>query len=140
MNRVTKVAAVMAGLLLMTAGSQAFAVCTQSDNVFPIFQCGFVGWFAPAPAGAGTVSSVWWQLGYGNNGVATGDAGATQGTGIGPVGSFSGNDNGSSALVLTPANSVLPQPGVPAGALCANFENSWAAPGTDGCADNPRTS
>jgi hypothetical protein len=131
----------MAGLLLVTAGSQAvLANCSQNGAVFPIFQCGFKGFFAPKPADAGTISAVWWQLGYGNKGISNGLSGGNEGTGIGPVGVFSGNDSGSSDFVLTDARSVLPQfPAIPVGALCSNFENSWGSVGADGCADDQRT-
>lgn len=142
MKRFSRFAAVMAGLLLVTAGSQAvLANCTQNAAVFPIFQCGFKGFFAPLPAGAGTITTAWWQLGYGNRGIANGIGGTgTEGTGIAPVGVFSGNDSGNAVLELTDAQSVLPQfPGIPAGALCSNFENSWGSVGTDGCSDNPRS-
>lgn len=141
MRKGFKLTAVMAGLLLATAGtSGVFANCTAS--VMPVFQCGFVGFFAPPPAGAGTVSAIWWQLGYGNNNINNGVSNpGTEGTGIAPVGTFSGNDSGIGTIYLTDADSVLPQYAdqIPDGALCSNFENSWAAVGIDGCSDNPRT-
>jgi len=142
MKRFSRFAAVMAGLLLVTAGSQAvFANCSQNAAVFPVFQCGFKGFFAPKPADAGAISATWWQLGYGNKGISNGLNGGTEGTGILPIGTFSGNDSGDGEIVLTDARSVLPQfaANIPAGALCSNFENSWGTPGVDGCADNPRS-
>ena len=57
-------------MALIAFPATAHAMCTQS--ILPIFQCGFVGWFAPPPAAAGTVSTVWWQLGYGNHNVNNG--------------------------------------------------------------------
>lgn len=144
MRKGFKLTAVMAGLLLATAGtSGVFANCTAS--VMPVFQCGFVGFFAPPPAvnpPIGTVSAIWWQMGYGNNNVNNGIANAgTEGTGISPVGVFSGNDSGIGTVYLTDADSVLPQYAdqIPDGSLCSNFENSWAGVGIDGCSDNPRT-
>jgi hypothetical protein len=130
-------------LTLLAFPSTAHAMCTQS--IMPIFQCGFVGWFAPPPSGAGTVSTVWWQLGYGNNNVNNGatTTPANEGTGIAPAGVFSGNDSGLSAPYarLTLADVVLPQYAaqIPDGSLCMNYEFSWAGAGVDGCADNPRT-
>jgi hypothetical protein len=137
----TRFALVAAALSLLTP--IAHANCTQS--VMPIFQCGYVGWFAPPPPGSGTVNSTWWQLGYGNNRVNNGVVAtpANEGTGIAPAGVFSGNDGGLSRnyTYLTLADSVLPQYAaqIPDGSTCLNFEWSWAGVGVDGCADNPRT-
>ncbi len=118
------------------------AMCTHST--IPIFQCGFVGWFGPPPIGAGSVSAVWWQLGYGNGNVNNGavPTDAQEGTGIAPAGVFSGNDSGLGPVSMTPAGDALPQYAaqIPDGSLCSNFENSWAASGIDGCADTHRTS
>src|SRR5262245_62365648 len=153
MKKGFKLTAVMAGLLLVTAGSSGlFATCQV--GVFPIFQCGFIGWFAPPPADAGSISAVWWQVGFGNNLVNTGVIGAAaqDGTGV-TTGAFPGNDSGLStpanpaktntgAFALTNAQAVLGNlyPGmIPAGALCADYENSWGGAGVDGCADNART-
>src|SRR5262245_10739643 len=144
-----KYAATAVSLLILTAGFNGlFALCTEADNVFPIFQCGFTAWFAPLPAvgpsgkPTGAISGAWWQLSYGNFTISNGIVAAAQeGTGITPLSplTFSGNDSGMGGITLTPANSVLPQPGVPAGAQCINFEDSWAEPGVDGCADSKRT-
>jgi hypothetical protein len=142
MRKGFKVAAVMASVLLATAGtSGVFANCQQS--ILPVYQCGFVGWFGPAPAGSGQVTGIWWQVGFGNNGVNNGTAPtATQeGTGIAPTAVFSGNDSGVGTVYMTDADSVLSQYAaqIPDGSLCSNFENSWAASGIDGCADSART-
>lgn len=141
MKKGFKLTAVMAGLLLMTAGSSGvFATC--QTGVFPIYQCGFVGWFAPPPADAGTVSAIWWQLGYGNNIINDGTVGTAANDGTGMVGtSFKGNDSGASPMTLTNADSVLSQYAsiIPDGSLCANFENTWGGTGIDGCPDNLRT-
>src|SRR5688572_14633733 len=134
---------IAAGMMLASPSRTAFAVCSQNDTVHPIFQCGYKSYFAPKPAGAGKVSGVWWQLGYGNREVSTGFAGTSlEGTGFGPAGTFSGNDSGKFEMVLTDAKSVLPKYAaqIPEGALCLNYENTWASAGVDGCADNPRTS
>jgi hypothetical protein len=121
------------------------ASCTAS--VLPIFQCGFVGWFAPPPPASGTVSSVWWQLGYGNNRINNGCVHASslgEGNGLCPAGVFSGNDSGlmPNDVALSAADVVLPQYAaqIPEGSLCLNFEWSWAAVGVDGCADDVPTS
>jgi hypothetical protein len=142
MRRFSRFAAVMAGLLLLTAGAQAvLANCSQNAAVFPVFQCGFKGFFAPKPVGAGTVSATWWQLGYGNAGLSNGLSGGNEGTGMQPVGTFAGNDSGSASIVLSDAKTVLPAfaANIPAGSTCSNYENSWGSVGVDGCADNPRT-
>ena len=152
MRKGFKVAAVMASVLLATAGtSGVFANCQAS--IMPVFQCGFVGWFGPAPAPgtpltpsgppAGQISGVWWQVGYGNNNVNNGatPTAAQEGTGIAPAGVFGGNDSGIGTVYMTDADSVLPQyaNAIADGSLCSNFENSWAGAGIDGCADNQRT-
>jgi hypothetical protein len=142
MRKGFKLTAVMAGLLVATAGtSGVFANC--SNSIIPVFQCGFVGYFAPPPAGAGTVSAIWWQLGYGNNNVNNGTTpnSTQEGTGIAPAGVFQGNDSGIGTIYLTDADTVLPDfaAQIPDGSLCSNFENSWAGGGIDGCADNVRT-
>lgn len=151
MKKGFKLTAVMAGLLLLTAGSSGlFAVC-QEDTVFPMFQCGFVGWFAPPPADAGNINAIWWQIGYGNNLLNNGIIGAAGVDGTGAVGTtFPGNDSGIASPTTTTtgpfglksAQAVLGglYPGqIPAGALCADYENSWGGFGVDGCADNRRT-
>ncbi len=83
MRKFSRLAAVMAGLLVMTAGSQvALANCTNFGPGFPMFQCGYTSWFAPAPAGAGNITAAWWQLHYGNSTFADGIGGSPlEGTG-----------------------------------------------------------
>jgi len=144
MRKFSRLAAVMAGLLVMTAGSQvALAGCTNLGSGFPVFQCGYTSWFATPPAGAGNITSAWWQLHYGNRAINSGAGGGTalEGTGNQSPATFNGNDSGNFSIVLTEAASVLPQYAsqIPAGALCSNYENSWSQPGVDGCSDNPRT-
>ncbi|MGH9868226.1 MAG: hypothetical protein ACREAA_08700, partial [Candidatus Polarisedimenticolia bacterium] len=153
MKKGFKLTAVMAGLLLLTAGSSGlFAVC-QEDGVFPIFQCGFLGWFAPPPTDAGSINAIWWQVGYGNNLLNNGIIGLAATDGTGAVGAtFPGNDSGVASspttntgpLGLKDANGVLgtifPPGSIPAGSVCADYENSWGAFGVDGCPDNRRTS
>jgi hypothetical protein len=76
---------------------------------------------------------------------------AQDGTGV-ITGAFPGNDSGvaNSPTVVPPtgpfglknAQAVLGSlyPGmIPAGALCADYENSWGGFGVDGCADNVRS-
>jgi hypothetical protein len=124
----------------------AGAGCTSS--IMPIFQCRFEGWFAPAPVGTGTVSTVWWQIGYGNNRVNNGvvcAAACDNGTGIGPAGVFSGNDSGIASvwydLRPIPARAALPEDAalIPEGSLCLGENISWALGGVDNCPDNCRT-
>ena len=128
-------------VLVSLAATPVGANCMES--IMPVFQCGFAAWFGPIPGGAGDVSPVWWQLGYGNNRVNNGlpSPEMLEGTGIAPLGVFSGNDSGLATLYMTDAATVLPQYGeeIPPRALCSNFENSWASPNADGCADSRRT-
>jgi len=145
-----KVTAVMACLLLLSAGANGLlANCTTNSAVISIFQCGFVSWFAPPPAGAGLVTNSWWQVGYGNFGVTAAPgtvfSDTLQGTGIGPAGIFSGNDSGSFFVELDDAKLPRALGGhpdvnlIPNGSFCSNYQNSWGGGGVDGCADNPRT-
>jgi len=144
-TRLLRYAVVAAALTILQSAAPGapLANCTHFGAGFPVFQCGFVGWFAPKPPAAGAVTPVWWQLHYGNRTVTNGFGGsAIEGTGMGPtLPTFSGNDSGFFNIVLTQASAVLPQydPAIPPGALCSNFENSWSQPGVDGCADVPRT-
>jgi hypothetical protein len=148
MRKGFKIAAVMAGLALVSAGtSGVFANCSAS--IMPVYQCGFVGWFGPPPAGSGQVTAIWWQLGYGNNNrndgfpptVAQEGTGVTGGGAGNPAIGFGGNDSGAGTVYMTNADSVLSQysDSIADGSICSNFENSWAASGIDGCADNRRT-
>jgi len=144
-TRLLRYAAITQALLLLqAAGSNVLlAGCTNLGSGFAVFQCGYIGWFAPPPPVAGTVHAVWWQLHYGNGTLTNGlgGGGALEGTGMSSPSTFNGNDSGYFDPVLTQAALVLPQyePYVPAGALCSNYENSWSQPGVDGCVDNPRT-
>jgi hypothetical protein len=112
----------------------ARAACKRGFT-FPIFQCSEKAWVAPPPEGAGLVSGVFWQIGYGNaivnNGVGS------SGTGVGPAGVFSGNDSGLRPVTLRDAGRSIGDPNVPRGALCVDPLN-WSDEGVDGCCDNVR--
>jgi hypothetical protein len=128
-------------VVLAAFPARLHANCTAS--IMPIYQCGYVSWFAPPPFGSGSLSTVWWQLGYGNNNTiaCTAAPGGGEGTGISCPGVFNGNDSGVGTVSMTSADAVLPQYAsqIPNGSFCSNYENSWAGAGVDGCADNERT-
>lgn len=122
------------GVVAMMGAGGLGANCTTNSAVISIFQCGFVSWFAPPPAGSGMVTNSWWQLGYGSARVTappgTIFSDTLQGTGIGPAGVFSGNDSGRFPVHLAQANSLVALGGhpqaslIPSGAVCSNYENS----------------
>lgn len=132
MKRGFRALAVLAAVAAMSAGPAAFAVCLDFGG-FAIFQCADRAYFNPAPAGSGTVSVAFWQLGYGNGNLN--DGSGSSGTGNGAGSAFNGNDNGVFAISLedarTSTGSTLP----PVGALCLR-NNNWANTGIDGCCDN----
>lgn len=136
MKRGFKALAVLAAVAMAVAGPNAFAACTQELAGFAIFQCAERAWFEPKPATAGTVTPVFWQLGYGNNTLNTG----LGNTGTGNSGSttFNGNDNGLWVPDLLDARAAIGDSRAPVGGLCLNSNNNWADFGVDGCSDNFR--
>jgi hypothetical protein len=133
MMRGFKAMAVTAALLAASAGPQAFAYCEASVELPAIFQCAERAWFEPAPAGAGTVTGVFWQIGFGNGAVNNGLD--SRGVGISGKNTFNGNDSGLFKVDILDAGSLIR--GAPQGSLCLG-SNNWANSGIDGCADNPR--
>jgi hypothetical protein len=135
MKRGFKALAVLAAVAIASAGSATFAVCVDPIGGFAVFQCADRAYFAPAPAGAGTISGAFWQLGFGNN-TLNNNTGTT-GTGNGAGGLFNGNDSGTFVPELIDARTAIGNNTPPVGALCLR-NNNWANNGVDGCADNPR--
>jgi len=126
---------VLMGGAAMTADG-LYAACSGEGHLgYPIVQCGNRTWFAPPPAGSGTVSYSWWQIGFGN---ATVNSGAgTNGTGFANT-VFNGNDTGiitnSADLDVVDATQISG----PLGSTCFSSATNWIAGGIDGCADNAR--
>jgi len=149
----------LAGVLLLSllyaVPSRVYAFCSN-EGPYNIRQCstptGTPAWFAPPPAGSGTLSAAWWQIGMGNRAVVD----PTQGASSNPIdgdgfidtpnpGRFIGNDSGaltigmadgtqSGGMDLISATDV----GGPPGSLCFSVSASWAL-FLDGCADQNRT-
>jgi hypothetical protein len=136
MKRGFRALAVLAAVAAMSAGPAAFAGCSDFGG-FAVFQCADRAYFEPAPAGSGTVTPVFWQIGYGNQNVN--DGSGASGTGIGGGGAFNGNDQGVFDVGISDALTAIGAPGAPAGALCLSV-NNWANTGIDGCCDNPKDS
>jgi hypothetical protein len=136
MKRGLKTLAVLAAFVVASAGPQAFAVCGEFGG-FPVFQCADRAYFDAPPAGAGAVSSSFFQVGFGNSTVSTGQPGTSLGTGMTGLTTFNGNDNGLFGVDLTDAAVVIGDSRVPAGALCLR-SNNWGNAGIDGCCDNNR--
>jgi len=139
MKRGFRALAVLAAVAVTSAGPAAFAGCGDFGG-FAIFQCGDRAYFNPPPAGAGAVSSVFWQIGYGNNTLNDGSGTSGYGTygvdGLG-AGAFNGNDSGTFPIELRDARTATGSSLPPAGSLCFG-SNNWANTGIDGCCDNPR--
>ena len=67
MKTSSKISVLLAVILFSAlAAPGVFANC-QDPGSYPINQCGRSSWFTPPPAGSGTVSALWWQIGFGNN-------------------------------------------------------------------------
>lgn len=133
MKRGIKALAVLAALVAASAGPQAFAFCDSGRETPAIFQCAERAWFEPLPAGAGSVSGVFWGIGFGNGEINDGQD--SRGVGVSGKSTFNGNDSGIAGLDILDAGSVIP--GAPVGSVCLG-SNNWANAGVDGCCDNPR--
>ena len=134
MMRGIKALAVLAAVAAL-AVPQAFALCDSSIESYAIFQCADRAYFAPLPAGAGTISGVFWGIGFGNGTINDG----TDYRGFGMTGksTFNGNDNGIWTMDIIDTDTRFPGFGFPSGAKCLG-SNNWANRGVDGCCDNPR--
>lgn len=121
-------------LLLAWPLPPAFAECSARTG-FALYQCGDRAFFQPPPEGAGAVTAVFWQIGYGNRAVNNGQG--HNGTGIAPAGVFSGNDSGLWKVPLIDPASIPGGEIFPQGALCLGPAN-WSNAGVDGCCDNRR--
>jgi len=136
MKRGFRALAVLAAVAVVSGGPASFAACLDFGG-FAIFQCADRAYFNPAPAGSGTVSVAFWQIGYGNGNLN--DGSGTSGTGNGSGGAFNGNDNGAFPVSLEDARTSIGSTVPPAGSLCLR-NNNWANTGVDGCCDNPKDS
>ncbi|MBI3447623.1 MAG: hypothetical protein HY049_01690 [Acidobacteria bacterium] len=132
MKRGFRALAVLAAVAVVSAGPASFAACLDFGG-FAIFQCADRAYFNPAPAGSGSVSAVFWQIGYGNGN--TNDGSGSSGTGNGTGAIFNGNDNGVFGISLEDARTSIGSSVPPVGALCLR-NNNWANTGVDGCCDN----
>jgi hypothetical protein len=143
-SKIFQAALVGAAALWMSTGG-AFAVCALPLGGFAIFQCADLAYFPPSPEpvtfdAAGRVSSgvttVFWQLGFGNalinSGLGTGGNGFRVGAG------FEGIDNGVSVTDIGEGNAITSRTDFPPGALCLG-NNNWQNTGIDACADNDRS-
>jgi hypothetical protein len=133
MKRGFKALAVLAAVAAAVAGPDAFAVCTEFGG-FAAFQCAERAWFDGVPSG-GTVSAVFWQVGYGNNTLNSGLGSA--GTGNSGLTTFNGNDGGLWSVNLVLASSFFSHASLPPDAICLG-NNNWANLGVDGCCDDFR--
>jgi len=140
---------VLALVLTLSLAADLLANC-RNEGPYPIQQCQSGTYFAPPPAGSGSVSAAWWQLGFGNRSIVDPTNGfsnnASDGDGFidTPLpGIFIGNDSGS--LTIGPIDGT-PTGGMdlisagmiggPAGSLCFAEGANWALPFLDGCPDN----
>jgi hypothetical protein len=137
----------MAMVLLAGTGAfcdQLLAACGDGAiQIYEVEQCPYHAWFEAPPAGSGTVSAAWWQVGFGNLNVNVGGINNGSGWRGSPAPAiFMGNDSGLNTgdPNLLDIGSAVPFGG-PAGSLCVGVSGSanWARPGIDGCADNVRT-
>ncbi|MBI3447624.1 MAG: hypothetical protein HY049_01695 [Acidobacteria bacterium] len=137
--------AILLGVVVALAmgGSGAYANCLEFGG-FAIFQCADLAFFAPPPvpvtfdpnAVPTNISAVFWQVGFGNQGLNTGLGSA--GTGNSALNTFNGNDQGIFPVDIKDAQAATQNPLIPFGATCLS-SNNWANSGIDGCADNDRT-
>lgn len=134
MKRGLKALAVLAAVAAAVAGPDAFAVCGEFGG-FAIYQCAENAYFGDLPAGAGTVSGVFWQIGFGN---ATLNSGlGSNGTGNSGPTTFNGNDNALFTPDVVNARTTLGNPAIPAGSVCFR-NNNWGNTNVDGCCDDFR--
>lgn len=134
MKRGFKALSVLAAVAMALAGPQAFAVCNEFGG-YAIFQCGERAYFEPPPAGSGAVSATFFQVGFGNATITSGQG--TNGTGMQNLTTFNGNDSGQFPVDVGNAATIIGDSRVPAGALCLR-SNNWGNAGIDGCCDNTR--
>jgi len=135
--------------VLITTGRIAGANCREFAG-FPIFQCADTSFFNPPPdfdpnkyfidpnnptAGLQNVTAVFWQVGFGNKTLNTGNG--AYGTGNSGGSTFNGNDQGLFPVDLANANSAIGESTIPLGAFCLR-SNNWGNSRVDGCCDNDR--
>src|SRR5262249_54983655 len=126
--------AIVGGMAFVTDG--LYAACNGEGHLgYSVIQCGQRSWFNAPPAGSGTVSVAWWQLGFGNRNVSNG--GAPTGTAFVLGTGFIGNDSGSATAADLDMQSAA-FVGGPAGSTCFSSSSNWITAGIDGCADDSR--
>ena len=144
---------VLTAAVLGLCAPEALATCGEFGG-FPIFQCANLAYFQKVPdpnfviqidpnildpldPGFGriiNITAVFWQLGFGNNNLNTGNG--SQGTGNSGLTTFNGNDGGIKRIDLIEGRQLDTR--FPAGAVCLR-NNNWGDSGIDGCADDDRT-
>ena len=121
--------------VVVQAGTGASIAACKIPSPFAVYQCGDRAYFDPPPEGSGAVTAVFWQIGYGNAVLNSGEG--SSGTGLLPSGRFMGVDSGLLGVRLIGAREALRDDRVPEGAICL-APLSWADRGIDGCPDNVR--
>lgn len=120
------------------------ALCTTPVGGFPIFQCANYSHVAPPPGVsvqldpngyATNVSSVFWQIGFGNRPIEL--MNSSSATGVSGAATFNGNDSGAAPIWMKDARQATLNFQIPANALCMIVTN-WGNSGIDGCANNDR--
>ena len=129
---------VISAAVLGAAVSLPWAFCDSAIETYALFGCADLNYFAPVPAPytPADVSTVFWQIGFGNETNQTGQG--TDGTGVQSKSNFNGNDHGLFVPDLVDAfarfGSQFP---FPQGSVCLG-SNNWANTGIDGCCDDTR--
>jgi hypothetical protein len=129
-------------LCLACAVGHASAYCDGLG--WAIFQCAERAYVAPSPVPVSfdpnghptNVSTVFWQIGFGNRTIDHFPS-ATTGTGMTGSSTFNGNDSGPGPFNVRDARMAVGSALVPEGALCLSTA-SWGNVTMDGCADNDR--
>ena len=132
--------AALVAVTLFAATTGLWAFCDSAIESYAVFQCADLGYFAPVPAGytPSQIQAVFWQIGFGNNTLNSGQG--TDGTGVQSKSNFNGNDNGLFKPDVADACARFCGNGFPfpQGSICL-ASNNWANTGIDGCCDDTRS-